>query len=59
MRKRRRKEESNQPEKPRAPRAGENSGKRHTIAHSTAPSLGIVAEEEKEKQQCSSQTSRQ
>jgi hypothetical protein len=59
VRKRRRKEENNQPEKPRAPRAGENSGKRHTIAHGTAPSLGIVAEEEKEKQQCTSQTSNQ
>jgi hypothetical protein len=51
---RRKKEESDLPEKPRAPRARENSGKRHTIAHGTAPSLGIVAEEEKEKQPISS-----
>jgi len=51
IRKRRgKKEESDQAGKQKAPRAAENSGKRPTIAHGTAPSLGIVAEEEKQKQ---------
>jgi hypothetical protein len=43
--------QSNQPEKPRAPRAAEeSSGKGRTIPHNTTPSLCIVAEEGKEKQ---------
>jgi len=51
IRKRRKKEkESDQPEKQRTARAAENSEKRRTIAHGTAPGLGIVAEEERQKQ---------
>jgi hypothetical protein len=44
--------EGKQPEKRRPPRAAaENSGKAtRTIGHGTAPSVCIVAEEEKEKQ---------
>jgi hypothetical protein len=43
--------QSNQPEKPRAPRAAEeSSGKGRAIPHNTTPSLCIVAEEGKEKQ---------
>jgi hypothetical protein len=48
----RKNKESGQPEnKQRTPQAAaENSGKRRTIPHNTAPSLCIVAEEEKKKQ---------
>jgi hypothetical protein len=52
QRSRKNNKESGQPDnKQETPRAAaENSGKRPTIPHNTAPSLCIVAEEEKKKQ---------